>query len=266
MKCVNCGRPLLPDTPVCPYCEARDERRTENKRERRKVFVTLCFCALVLALIAAGVLMFMPGNTLKRDMETAESSYAIALLCSENPVESGDERYQLILLDAAEDIGNRYAEEICGYNQTVTALSQLYCAENAVVQDKTMQVWSKVESKRFFQLLTHNREEQGLVPITLDDDLVLAAESSADEYEAAGMDYLGNLERLVEMLLPGRTGVEGVMLYESVNAQDALVRYEAESEEGEKLRLYSNDITHAGVDAAYNEETGKWSFFTLISP
>ncbi len=266
MKCINCGRPLLPDTPVCPYCEARDERRTENKKERRKIYVTLGFCALVLALIAAGVLIFMPKSSLKRDMESAESSYAVAALCAENPSESGDERYQLILLDAAEDIGKRYDEETGGYNQTITALSQLYCTDNAVVRDKTMEVWSEVESKRFFQLLGHNREERGLAPLTWDDDLALAAESAADEYEAAGMDYLGNLERLVGTLLPDRTDIEGVMLYKSINAQDALVRYETESEEGEQLRLYGENITRGGVDAAYDDETGEWSFFTIISP
>ncbi len=264
MNCINCGKELPPDTAMCPYCAAKENRKKEAKKENKKIFVTIGFCVLILALIVAAFLIFMPRTSLKRDMEQAESSYAVAALCSEHPDESGNKRYQLILLDAADDIMQRYTNETCGYNQTVTALSQLNCADNAVVRDKVLEVWAQVERSRFIQLTNHKRSEQGLDALKLKDSLTLVAEAAADEYEAVGMGYLNNLKKIVSTLIPDYDGISAVLLYNAINAQDALVQYEEENS-NEELVIYSKNIKEIGADAVYDQSTGLWSYFVFVN-
>ncbi len=267
MNCINCGRELPPDTPECPYCAEKDARRDENKKERRKIYITLLFCTLALALIAAAVFIINPMDSFKREMNNAESSYAVAALCEESPEEAGDDRYQLILLDAAEDIKADYDNLSCGYNQAVNALRQLHAADNQVVRDKVLEVWADVERERFFQLLNYKRTENGLNELTWDENTGVAAESVADEYEAVGMEYQNNMERLIKTIIPETEKVTVSSMFSAVNAQDALVKYESRSDSTEKTDLiYGRGISIAGIDAVYNPDNGTWSFFVLAQP
>ncbi|MBO5227223.1 MAG: hypothetical protein J6B17_03955 [Ruminococcus sp.] len=267
MNCINCGRELPPDTPECPYCAKKDAQNDENQKERRKIYITLLFCTLALALIAAAVFIINPMDSFKREMNNAENSYAIAALCEESPKEAGNERYQLILLNAAETIKADYDNLNCGYSQTSAALRQLYAADNQIVRDKVLEVWADVERERFFQLLNHKRTENGLNELVWDENTAAAAESVADEYEAAGMDYQNNMERLIKNLIPDTQEVTVSSMFSAVNAQDALVKYESRSDSTKKTDLIcGRGISIAGVDAVYDPDTGTWSFFVLAQP
>ena len=267
MNCINCGRELPPDTPECPYCAEKDARKDENKKERRKIYITLLFCSLALALIAAAVFIINPFDSFRREMNNAESSYAVAALCEESPEEAGNERYQLILLNAAESIKTDYDNLNCGYNQTVNALRQLHAADNQVVRDKVLEVWADVERSRFFQLLNHKRTENGLNELVWDENTAAAAESIADEYETVGMDYQNNMERLIKTLIPDTEKITVSSMFKAVNAQDALVKYESRSNSTEMTDLiFGSGISAAGADAVYDDETYTWSFFVLAQP
>lgn len=266
MNCINCGRELPPDTPECPYCAEKDARRDENKKERRKIYITLLFCSLALALITAVVFIINPFDSFKRDMNNADSSYAVAALCEESPEEAGHERYQLILLSAADDIKDDYDSLSCGYNQTVNALRQLHYADNQVVRDKVLEIWADVERDRFFQLLNHKRTENSLNELTWDETTASAAECLADEYEAVGMEYQNNMERLIKTLIPEIEKVTVYSMFSAVNAQDALVKYESRSSAEKTDLIHGSGISIAGADAVYNPDNGTWSFFVLAQP
>ncbi len=264
MRCINCGRKLPPDTARCPHCIKDIEPKTQNSTERRKVFYTLGFCGLILALIAAAVLIFMPDNSFRRSMENAENCYSIAALCEESPTEAGDSRYQLILLDAADEALSRYNNLTCGYNQTAAALRQLYMADNQVVRDHVEDVWAQVECHRFLQLLNHKRTENSLPELAPDDSMNTAAQSVADEYAAVGMDYQNNMERLVQGILPDAEAVSAFTIFSSVNAQDAVVKFEEQAEpETPTDLIWGKDISTVGIDAVYNMDKNTWSFFIL---
>lgn len=266
MKCINCGRELPPDTAECPFCLEKESRKSDNQKERRKIYVTLGICCLVLALIVAAVLIFMPDTSFQRSMENADGSYALATLCEESPVEAGNSRYQFRLLDAVDDIEKRYNEQTCGYNQTVTALKQIYSVDNPVVQDHAEDVWANVERMRFYQLLKSKRTDNGKAELTWNADIAAAAESIADEYNAVGLDYQQNAEKIIKNLLPDMNSITVATLINTVNAQDALVKYEEDSDpsKGTDL-LFGEDITLVGIDAVYNEKSGLWSFFVLTA-
>ncbi|MBQ8724126.1 MAG: hypothetical protein IJY74_00460 [Oscillospiraceae bacterium] len=267
MNGINCGRELPPDTPECPYCAEKDAKKSENQKERRKIYITLLFCALALALIAAAVIIINPMDSFRREMNNAESSYAVAALCEESPSEAGDDRYQLILMDAADDIKERYNSLSCGYNQTANALKQLHCADNQVVRDKVLEVWADVERDRLFQLLNHKRTDNGVNELEWNENTALAAESVADEYEAVGMEYQNNMERLIKTLIPDTEKITVSSMFNAVNAQDALVKYESRSDSTKNTDLlYGSGISIAGADAVYDDETGTWSFFVLSQP
>lgn len=266
MRCINCGKELPPDTAECPFCLEKEFRKNDNKKERRKIYITLSICCLVLVIIVAVVLIFMPDTSFQRSMENADGSYALASLCEESPVEAGDSRYQLRLLDAIDDIENRYNEQTCGYNQTVTALRQIYSADNPVVRDRAEEVWSNVESMRFYQLLKSKRTDNGKAELIWNADIAVAAESIADEYDAVGLDYQQNAEKLIKNLLPDIDSVTVATLINTVNAQDALVKYEEDSDPSKGTDiLFGEDITVVGVDAVYNDKSGLWSFFILTA-
>ncbi len=264
MQCINCGRELPPDTARCPYCIRSDEEKAERKTERRKIYYTLGFCALILTLVTAAVLIFMPRSSFRRDMENAENCYSVAALCESSPAEAGESRYQLILMDAADEIAERYDALTSGYNQTVTALRQLYLADNLVVRDHVEDIWADVERRRFIQLLNHKRTENGAGELVWDDDITSAAESIADEYAAAGMDYQNNMKRLIQNLLPDIESISAFSVFSSINAQDAVVKYEEQSDaESSTDLIYGDGIALAGIDAMYDYSTGTWSFFIL---
>lgn len=267
MRCVNCGRELPPDTAECPFCIEKEKQKGAHKHERRKVFFTLGICALILALIATGLLVFMPRSTFQRDLENAQSSYSIAALCESAPEEAGNSKYQLRLLNAVDDIEERYNNQSCGYNQTITALKQLYGVENAVVRDRTEAVWANVERMRLYQLMNHARTESGLPELTWEPDTAAAAESIADEYSTAGMTYQENMERLIKTMLPDATEVFTSTLLNTINAQDALSKYQGDTTQDDGVNLL-NDTSYKqiGIGAAYDAEHNLWSFFLLAQP
>lgn len=264
MKCINCGRELPPDTAECPFCIELEDQKRGFRKERHTIYITTAVCVLVLAIIAAGVLIFLPDTSFRRSMEEAEGSYAVAALCEQSPAEAADSRYQMRLLDAVNDIEMRYNEQTCGYNQTVQALRQIYCVNNPVVRDRTAEVWADVERRRFFQLLEHKRSEKSKSGLVWKDDLAVCAETLADEYAQTGLDYEQNAERIVTDLLPDAKGVTVSALLNTINAQDALVRYEEDSDPSKNNDLIlGEDITAFGADAVYNEKSGLWSFFII---
>lgn len=264
MRCINCGKELPPDTARCPYCIRSEMEKAEHKIERRKIGYTLGFCGLALALIIAAVLIFMPKSSFRRDMETADNCYAVAALCEGSPSEAGESRYQLILLDAADEAAERYDNLTSGYNQTVTAFRQLYLTDNMLVRDHVEELWAEVERKRFLQLLNHKRTENGAHELEWDDDIAAAAESIGDEYAAIGMDFQNNMKRLVQTLLPDAEAMSSFCILSTVNAQDAVIKCEeqTEPESGTDL-LRSDELTLTGIDAVYDYDTGTWSFFVL---
>lgn len=264
MRCINCGKELPPDTAMCPYCIRTEKEKAEHKKERRKIGYTLSFCGLALALIIAAVLIFMPRSSFRRDMENADNCYAVAALCESSPAEAGESRYQLILLDAADEAAERYNNMTSGYNQTVTAFSQLYLADNMVVRDHVEELWSEVERQRFLQLVNHKRSENGIQELEWNDDITAAAESIADEYSAIGMDFQNNTRRLVQTLLPDVEAMYSFFIFSTADAQGAIVKCEEKAEPGSGTDLLSGDeLRLTGIDAAYDYDTGSWSFFVL---
>lgn len=264
MKCINCGRELPPDTAECPFCIEKEQRKNAARNERHKIYVTLAICILVLGLIAAGAFIFMPDTSFQRSLDNAESSYAVAALCEESPAEAAQERYQLRLIDAVNDIEMRYNEQTCGYNQTVSALKQIYSVDNSVLRDHTEEVWSNVERMRFYQLLNHKRSENGLKELEWNADIAAAAEAVADEYAESGLDYQQNAERIVKSMLPETENITFSALLNTLNSQDALVKYEEDSEKMKNNDLLSGEgISIIGTDAVYSEESGLWSFFII---
>lgn len=264
MQCINCGRELPPDTAECPFCLEQEKQKVVNKTERRKVFFTLGFCALILGLVAAGVLLFLPKSAFQRELEAAESSYTIAALCESYPEDAGDEKYQLRLLNAVDDIENRYNNLSSGYNQTVTALRQLCHADNTVVCDRAEEVWANVERMRLYQLINHNRTEMGLPELTWEPDTAAAADAVAAEYSVSGMDYQNNMERLIQSMIPEANEVAATSLLSTINAQDALTKSKDSAEGFTPLK--EENRTRIGIGAVRNEETGLWSFFILMQP
>lgn len=266
MKCINCGRELPPDTVECPFCIENEKQKFKFKKERHKIYITLGICCLVLVLIIVAVLIFMPDTSFQRDMESADGSYAVASLCEVSPNEASDSRYQLILLDAVDDIEARYNDQTCGYNQTVTALKQIYSVKNPVVRDHTEDVWSNVERMRFYQILNHERTENSMDEITWSSDITIAAESIADEYSAVGLDYEQNAEKLIRNLLADDTEKITVFtLLNTANAQDALEKYKGDSDPSKGTDLvFGSEISLAGIDAVYDDQSGLWSFFILV--
>jgi len=252
MKCINCGRELPPDTVECPFCIENEKQKFKFKKERHKIYITLGICCLVLVLIVVAVLIFMPDTSFQRDMESADGSYAVAALCD-------------ILLDAVDDIEARYNDQTCGYNQTVTALKQIYSVKNPVVRDHTEDVWSNVERMRFYKILNHERTENSMDKITWSYDIAIAAESIADEYSAVGLDYEQNAEKLIINLLADDTEKITVFtLLNTANAQDALEKYKGDSDPSKGTDLVrGSEISLAGIDAVYDEQSGLWSFFIL---
>ncbi|MBQ8688238.1 MAG: hypothetical protein IJ512_06780 [Ruminococcus sp.] len=264
MQCINCGRELLPDTAECPFCLEKEKQKAANKTDRHKVYITLSFCILILGLIAAGLLLFLPKSAFQRELEAAESSYTIAALCESYPEDAGDERYQLRLLDAADDIEKRYNDLSSGYNQTATALRQLCGVDNAVVCDRAEEVWANVECMRLYQLINHSRTENGRSELTWEPDTAAAAETVAAEYDVAGMDYQSNAERLIQSMIPDAKEISISTVFEVINAQDALVQ--GEERAGDFLPLTEERRTQVGIGAARDAESGLWSFFILMQP
>ncbi|MDE6019483.1 MAG: DUF2116 family Zn-ribbon domain-containing protein [Ruminococcus sp.] len=268
MNCINCGREIPPDTVQCPFCIENEKQKLKFKKERNKIYITLGICCLVLALIAAAVIIFMPDTSFQRSMESADGSYAVAALCEESPDEAANSRYQLRLLDALNDIEMKYNIQSCGYNQTITALRQIYSVQNQVVRDRAEEIWSDVERKRFYQLLNHKRTEKDKDELVWSFDIAAAAESVADEYRAVGPLYQQNAEKLIKNLFPD-IKIESMTIYalfNTINAQDALVKYEDDSDPSNGTDLIVGDnIYIVGADAVYNEESGLWSFFILTS-
>ncbi len=265
MRCINCGNELPPDTAECPYCLEREKKQGKNRIERRKIFITLGFCALVLGLIAAAVLIFMPKSAFQRELDIAESSYSVASLCESYPDESGDLRYQLRLLDAIEDIEERYNSLSSGYNQTVTALRQFCGVDNPVVCDRASAVWANVERMRLYQLINHDRTENGLPKLTWEPNSAAAAESVADEFSISGMAYQENAERLVRTMLPDAEKANLSSVLRIINAQDALNRLSKNETEGGGV-LTQTDYTQIGIGAAYDTASARWNFFILMLP
>lgn len=268
MNCINCGREIPPDTVQCPFCIENEKQKLRFKKERNKIYITLGICCLVLALIAAAVIIFMPDTSFQRSMESADGSYAVAALCEESPGEAANNRYQLRLLDALNDIEMKYNAQSCGYNQTITALRQIYSVQNQVVRDRAEEIWSDVERKRLYQLLNHKRTEKGKDEIGWSLDIAAAAESIADEYRAVGPLYQQNAEKLIKNLFSD-IKIESMTIYalfNTINAQDALVKYEEDSDPSNGTDLIVGDnIYIVGADAVYNEESGLWSFFIITS-
>lgn len=267
MRCINCGRELPPDTIECPHCLEKDKQKSAGIIERRKVFFTLGSCALILALIATGFLLFMPRSTFQRELDKASSSYSIAILCEADPEKAGNEKYQLRLLDAVNDIEQRYNNQSCGYNQTVTALRQLHGVQNPIVRDRAEEVWINVERMRLYQLVNHNRSEEGLPELVWEADTAAAAESVAAEYSVSGLDYQDNMERLIQSMIPDAQEVSSTSLLNTLNAQDALTKcrnYDDES--GTHDLLEEIPYTQIGIGASYDAEHGRWSFFILLQP
>lgn len=265
MKCINCGRELSPDTVECPFCMEDEKQKVKFKKERHKIYITLSICCLVLILIIVAVLIFMPDTSFQREMESADGSYAVAALCEGSPNEAADSRYQLILLDAVDYIESRYNDQTCGYDQTVMALKQIYSVNNPVVRDHAEDVWSNVERMRFYQLLNNKRAENSIDELTWSSDVTMAAESIADEYSAVGLDYEQNAEKLIRNLLADDTDKITVFtLLNTANAQDALEKYEGDSDSSKGTDLiFGSDISLAGIDAVYDTKSGLWSFFIL---
>lgn len=264
MNCINCGRELPPDTAECPYCSEREKHKKSARSERHRIFITTAVCCLVLAIITAGVLIFLPDSSFRRSMDEVQSSYEIAALCEQYPDEAAESRYQIKLIDAVNDIEMRYNNQTCGYNQTVNALRQIYYVSNPVVRDKAEEVWSDVERRRFFQLLNHKRKEENKEELLWNDDLAVCAEALADEYAQIGLDYQQNAERIVSGLLPDTEGITLSSLLNTVNAQDALVKYEDNQDADRSGSLiFGDDITSFGADAVYDEKSGMWSFFII---
>lgn len=264
MKCINCGRELPPDTAECPFCSERERHKKSARSERRKIYITTAICCLVLAVIIAGVLIFLPDSSFRRSMDEAESSYEIAALCGQSPEEAAESRYQIKLLDAINDIETRYNNQTCGYNQTVQALMQIYNVNNPVVKDRSEGVWSDVERKRFFQLLNHKREDGGKAELSWNDELTNCAEALADEYAQTGLDYQQNVEKIVSDLLPDKEGITLSSLLNAVNAQDAIAKYEDDRDSDNASDLILSEKTSAlGADAVYDEKSGMWSFFIV---
>ncbi|MGN0631629.1 MAG: CAP domain-containing protein, partial [Ruminococcus sp.] len=232
--------------------------------ERRKIYITTAVCCLVLAIITAGVLIFLPDTSFRRSMEEAESCYAVASLCEQYPSEAADSRYQIKLLDSVKDIEKRYNEETCGYNQTVQALRQIYSADNPVVRDRTVEVWADVERRRFFQLLNSKRGDKKQKALSWNAELASCAEALADEYSQTGLDYQQNAERIVSGLVQNTEGITLSSLLNTANAQDALVKYEEDSDNSENSDIIlGENITDFGADAVYDEKSGMWSFFIV---
>lgn len=264
MNCINCGRELPPDTAECPFCLERENHKKNARIERHKIYITTAVCCLVLAIIAAGVLIFLPDTSFRRSMDEAESCYAVASLCEQSPSEAADSRYQIKLLDSVNDIEKRYNEETCGYNQTVQALKQIYCADNPVVRDRTVEVWADIEGRRFFQLLNSMRDEKKQNALSWNDELAICAEALADEYSQTGLDYQQNAEKIVSDLVHNTEGITLSSLLNTANAQDALTKYEEDSDSSDDSDIILGDIiTDFGAGAVYDENSGLWSFFIV---